>query len=39
MTNVKPNKGTESDIFPWGIFKSDVIFHWSQNTKISQWHL
>ena len=22
--------------FPWDIFKSDIIFHWSQNTKIFQ---
>ena len=31
MTNVNPNNGNEikSDIFPWDIFKSDVIFHWS----------
>ena len=31
MTKVNPNNGneTKSDIFPWDIFKSDVIFHWS----------
>ena len=31
MTNVNRNNGNEikSDIFPWDIFKSDVIFHWS----------
>ena len=35
MTKVKPNNGSEtkSDIFPWDIFKSDVMFHWSHNTK------
>ena len=28
MTNTNPNNGNESrlDIFPWGIFKSDVIY-------------
>ena len=36
MTEVNPNDGneTKSDIFSYGIFKSDIIFHWSQNTKI-----
>ena len=31
MTNMNPNNGNEikSDIFPWDIFKSDIIFHWS----------
>ena len=31
MTKVNRNNGneTKSDIFPWDIFKSDVIFHWS----------
>ena len=31
MTKVKPNNGneTKSDIVPWDIFKSDIIFHWS----------
>ena len=33
MTKVNPNE-RKSDIFPWDIFKSDIIFHWSQNTKI-----
>ena len=35
MTKVNPNDGneTESDIFPWDTFKSDVIFHGSLNTK------
>ena len=26
----------KSDIFSWDIFKSDIIFHWSQNYKIFQ---
>ena len=38
MTTVNPGNGnkTKSDFFSWGIFKSDIIFHWSQNTKIFQ---
>ena len=38
MILVVPNNGneTKSDIFPWDIFKSDIIFHWSQNTKLFQ---
>ena len=38
MTKVNPNNGneTKSEIFPWDIFKSDIIFHWSQNTKLLQ---
>ena len=38
MTKVNPNNGneTKSDISPWDIFKSDLIFHWSQKTKIFQ---
>ena len=30
MTKVNQKHGneTKSDIFPWDIFKSDVIFHW-----------
>ena len=30
MTKVNPNNGieTKSDIFPWDIFKSGIIFHW-----------
>ena len=38
MTKVNPNSGneTKSDTFAWDIFKSDIIFHWSQNTKIFQ---
>ena len=37
MTKVNPNNGneTKSDIFPWNIFKFDVIFDWPQNTKMS----
>ena len=31
MTKVNPNNGneTKSDIFPWDIFKSDIIYYWS----------
>ena len=31
MTTVNLNNGneTKSDIFPWDIFKFDIIFHWS----------
>ena len=31
MTNENPNNRNEikSDIFPWNILKSDIIFHWS----------
>ena len=38
MAKVNPNNGneTKSDIFSRNIFKSDIIFHWSQNTKIFQ---
>ena len=38
MTKVNLNIGneTKSEIFPWDIFKSDIIFHWSQNTKLFQ---
>ena len=32
--NSKNGNGTKSDIFSWDIFKSDIIFDWSQNTKI-----
>ena len=41
MTRVNPNNGneTKSDIFSWDIFKSDIIIHLSQNTKIFQWVL
>ena len=36
-----PNNGneTKSDIFAWYIFRSDIIFQWSQNTKQFQWLL
>ena len=35
MTKVKPNNGheTNSDIFPWDIFKADII---SKNIQVSQ---
>ena len=38
MTKVNRNNGkeTKSGIFPWDIFESDIIFHWSQNTNIFQ---
>ena len=38
MTNVNLNNGNEAklDIFPWDILNSDIIFHWSQFTKISK---
>ena len=38
MTELNPNDGneTKSDIFSWDIFKSDITFHWSQNTIILQ---
>ena len=38
MTKVNPNNGndTKSDIFSWDIFKSDIVFHMSQNAKIFQ---
>ena len=38
MTKVNPNNGngTKSDVFPWNIFKSDIIFHWLQNNKTFQ---
>ena len=38
MTKVNPNNGngTKPDIIPWNILKSDIIFYWSQNTKIFQ---
>ena len=29
----------KSVIFPGDIFKSDIIFHWSQNIKLFQWLL
>ena len=35
MTKENPNNSneTKSDIFPWDIFKSKIIFYWSENTK------
>ena len=38
MNRVNPSNGneTKSGIFPWDIFKADITFHWSQNTKIFQ---
>ena len=38
VTKVNPNNGneTKSDIYSWAIFKSDIIFCWSQNTKVFQ---
>ena len=38
MTDVNPSNGndTKSDTFAGDIFKSGIIFHWSQNTKIFQ---
>ena len=38
MTKVNPNNGNETNlnIFPWEMFKSDIIFHWSQNNKTFQ---
>ena len=38
MTKVNRNNGNKkkSDILPWDIVKSDMIFHWSQITKILQ---
>ena len=37
MTEMNPNNGnkSKSDIFSWDIFKSDIVFHWLQNTKLS----
>ena len=34
--NLKNGNETKSDFFPWSILKSDIIFHWSQNTEICQ---
>ena len=38
MITRKPNSGneTKSDILSWNIFKSYIIFYWSQNIKIFQ---
>ena len=36
MAKVNPSNGneTKSDIFPWSIFKFDIVFYWLQNTEI-----
>ena len=36
MTKVNANNDneTKSNIFPLGIFKFDILFHWLQNAKI-----
>ena len=36
MTKVHPNSGneTKSNIFPWDVLKSDIIFHWPEIPKI-----
>ena len=36
MTKMNPNNGneTKSDNLSWDIFKSDIVYHWLQNTKI-----
>ena len=41
MTKVTTNKGTEtkSNVFPWDIFKSDIIYPWSKKIKVFQWLL
>ena len=41
MSKVNSNNGneTKTDIFSWSTFKSDIIFHSSQNTEIIQWLL
>ena len=38
MITVNPHKGNETklDFFSWDICKSDMIFHWSENTKLFQ---
>ena len=38
MTKVYPNNGNETKphVFAWDIFKSDITFHWLQNTNIFQ---
>ena len=42
MTKVNPSNGNNENkiklgIFPQDIFKSDISFHWSQNTELFQW--
>ena len=41
MTKVNPNNGNDakSDIFPWDIFKSDVLYFFGENIKVFQWLL
>ena len=41
LSTVNSNNGnqTKSDIFSWDILRSDIVFHWLQNTKICQWLL
>ena len=34
--NLNNENKTKSDIFSYDIFKSDIIFHWSQNNKTFQ---
>ena len=34
--NLNYENETKSDIFSWGISKSDVVFDWSQDIKIFQ---
>ena len=38
MTKVNPDNGneTKSNTFSWEIFKSQIIFYWSQSPKIFQ---
>ena len=38
MNKVNPNNiiETKTDILPWNIFKSDIMFCWSQNIKTFQ---
>ena len=39
MTKVNPNNGIETkwDIFPWDIFKSEVMYFLSTNIEVFQW--
>ena len=36
MTKVNPNNGneTKSEVFSWDMLKSNIIFHWLQNTNL-----
>ena len=38
MTKVNPSNGNEprSDIFPWGMLNSDIIYFMSKNIKVFQ---